>query len=91
MKKTPTEITAFWFAFVTIVICTPLMYFLNVMTVPVTALEWSVVCIVGVFSVLGQVAFTLALKITEAGPGRLLKMVLKIAVFTNPNILTCIF
>lgn len=68
MKKTPTEVTAFWFGMVTIIVCTPLAYFLNVMTLPSTFLEWTVVSIVGVFSVLGQIAFTLALKIEKAGP-----------------------
>lgn len=68
MKKTPTEVTAFWFGFVTIIVCTPFMWMLNVMTLPRNTLEWSVVCIVGVFAVLGQIAFTLALKIEKAGP-----------------------
>lgn len=68
MKKTPTEITAFWFGVITVFVCTPLAYFLGVLTLPSSFLEWSVVAIVGIFSVLGQIAFTLALKIEKAGP-----------------------
>ena len=68
MKKTPTEVTAFWFGFVTILVCAPMMWTMNAMTMPGNLLEWSVVVVIGVFAVLGQIAFTLALKIEKAGP-----------------------
>lgn len=68
MKKTPTEVTAFWFGFVTILVCAPMISMMNAMTLPSNLLEWSVVLIIGVFAVLGQIAFTLALKIEKAGP-----------------------
>lgn len=68
MKKTPTEVTAFWFGLVTILVCAPMMWMMNAMTLPKNFLEWSVVLIIGVFAVLGQIAFTLALKIEKAGP-----------------------
>ena len=66
--KTPTEITAFWFGLTAIVCCTPLMYLLNVITLPSNPFEWTVVCVIGLFSVFGQIAFSLALKIEKAGP-----------------------
>lgn len=68
MKKTATEVTAFWFGAVTILVCAPMMFMMNAMTLPRNFLEWSVVCIIGVFAVLGQISFTLALKIEKAGP-----------------------
>jgi drug/metabolite transporter (DMT)-like permease len=68
MRKTPTEVIATWFSLFTIVSCTPMAVYMGVMRWPDSLLEWIVVILVGVFSTLGQVAFTLALKIEKAGP-----------------------
>lgn len=68
MRKTPTEVTATWFSVFTIVSCVPLAIYMEVLRLPVNTIEWIVVILVGVFSTLGQVAFTLALKIEKAGP-----------------------
>lgn len=68
MRRTPTEVTATWFSIFTILSCAPIAYYMQVLRLPQNPLEWTVVMLVGIFSTLGQVAFTLALKIEKAGP-----------------------
>ncbi|RWS00804.1 solute carrier family 35 member G1-like protein [Dinothrombium tinctorium] len=68
LQKTATEVTAFWFSLATIAIGSLIVAFTDEFKMPEGIIEWTLIVLVGLCGIFGQISFALALKIEKAGP-----------------------